>query len=445
VVIVGGGLSGLAAGVGIAARGIPVVVLEQRAAPGGRALSFTDEHTGEVIDNGQHVLIAGYHRTLRFLETIGTLPLLAVQHHPTLILHHPQRGFCTFRLPDLPSPLHLAGGIAATRLFAVRDKLRMLRAGAALASFRDASPGKAAGMTVDEWLDAAGQSAETKRSFWEPLAVSIMNEHCTAASALVFIRSLRAAFLGGRRSAALALPTVGLTDLYVHGAVAAIARAGGEVRCGNDVAASSQNGDAIAGVRLRDGTTIDCSALILAVPPARAAQIVPERLRAAGFLAAMAAAPSSPIVSVHLWYDQDFMPHEFAGVIGRRVQWVFNRRKIARAPGRGGHVSAVISAAHDAVAMTNEELTHTAAEDLTAVYGAAAASPVRSVVIREKRATFACTPAVERMRPGPLTPVRNLFLAGDWTATGLPATIEGAIISGERCVDLAAACVAASR
>ncbi len=441
VVIVGGGLSGLAAGVGLSARGIPVVLLEQRAAPGGRALSFTDDRTGEVIDNGQHVLIAGYHRTLRFLETIGTRPLLAVQDHPALTFHHPQRGFCTFRLPGLPSPLHLAGGIAASTLFSPGDKVRMMRAGLALATFREEAAGRLAAMTVEEWLDAVGQSAETKRSFWEPLAVSIMNEHCAAASALVFIRSLRAAFLHGRRSSAIALPTVGLSELYVDAAVAAIARQGGEVRCGQDVVESRRDGDAIGAVRLRDGATIECSALILAVPPGKAAALLPAHLRDAGYLAAMAAAPSSPIVSVHLWYHRDFMPQEFCGVIGRRVQWVFNRRKICRTPGRGGHLSAVISAAHTAVTMTNDELTQAAAQDLTAVYGPEADAPDHAVVIREKRATFACTPAVERMRPEARTPVRNLFLAGDWTATGLPATIEGAITSGERCVDLATAYV----
>lgn len=442
VVIVGGGLSGLAAGVGLSARGFPVVLLEQRPVPGGRAVSFTDDTTGEVIDNGQHVLIAGYHRTMRFLETIGTRSLLAVQEHPALVLHHPDRGFRTFRLPVLPSPLHLAAGIATSGLFSPGDTLRMMRAGAALAAFRDEAPGRTASMTVGEWLDAAGQSPETRRSFWEPLAVSIMNEHCASASALVFIRSLRTAFLQGRRNAAIALPTVGLSALYVDAAVAAITRTGGEVRCGQDVVATKTDDNGVEAVQLRDGTTVPCAALILAVPPMKAAALLPDDLRAAGLLAGMAAAPSSPIVSVHLWYASDFMPHDFCGVIGRRVQWVFNRRKICRAPAPGGHLSAVISAARDELTMTNDELTHAAARDLASVYGPAAGSPVHAVVIREKRATFACTPAVERMRPGAQTPVRNLLLAGDWTATGLPATIEGAIMSGERCVDLAAALLA---
>ena len=119
------------------------------------------------------------------------------------------------------------------------------------------------------------------------------------------------------------------------------------------------------------------------------------------------------------------MPQESLGVIGRRIQWVFNRR--------GGHLSAVISAAHAFVDLGNDELTRIALEDLVSVYGAKAGRATHTVVIREKRGTFSCTPEVQRMRPGSRTPVPNLFIAGDWTDTGYPATIEGAIMSGELC------------
>ena len=164
VVIVGGGLSGLAAGVGLSSRGIPVLLLEQRPAPGGRASSFVDDETGDVIDNGQHVLIAGYARTMRFLESIGTRDRLAVQSVPTLLFHHPRRGFCTFLVASLPSPLNLLGGVVMTDLLSAADKLRLLRAGAALRTFRDDAPGDAADMTVGEWLASRGQSAEMMRS-----------------------------------------------------------------------------------------------------------------------------------------------------------------------------------------------------------------------------------------------------------------------------------------
>jgi len=430
VVIVGGGLSGLAAAVGLSSRRIPVLLLEQRKSLGGRAYSFVDDATGTVIDNGQHVLIAGYSRTMEFLGTIGTRDSLAVQTAPEFVFHHPDRGFCSLRFPLLPSPLHLLSGIITTDLFSAADRFRLLRAGRGLWSVRDEA---VAGMTVGAWLDSLGQSAETKRSFWEPLAVAIMNEHIAVASAIVFIRALRTAFLSGARGAALAIPTVGLSDLYVEPARAFIARNGGRLRCGADVAGSVAEGGDVTGVRLKAGETIPCSALILAVPSSRAPSLLPAALRESGFLDSAARIPLSPIVSVHLWFGEDVMPQEVLGVIGRRIQWVFNRRKICREHGRGGHVSVVISAAHDFVDRDNEALTQIAVEDLRSVYGAHVPRPSHAVVIREKRGTFSCTPEVERIRPECDTPVPNLFIAGDWTNTGYPATIEGAIMSGEKC------------
>ncbi|HEX7572190.1 MAG TPA: hydroxysqualene dehydroxylase HpnE [Bacteroidota bacterium] len=432
VVIVGGGLSGLAAAVHLSSRRIPVLLLEQRKFLGGRAYSFVDDSTGTVIDNGQHVLIAGYTHTMEFLGRIGTRDRLAVQGDPELVFHHPERGFCTFRLPLLPSPLHLLGGIITTDLFSPRDKIRMLRAGGALRSFRTEAVG---GMTIEAWLDSIGQSAETKRSFWEPLAVAIMNERIGVASAVVFIRALRTAFLSGRRGTALAIPTVGLSDLYVGPARAFIERQGGVLRCGADVTGSVVDGENVAGVRLKEGEMIGCSALILAVPSYRAPSLLPAALRTTGFMAPAASIPLSPIVSVHLWFEEEVMPQVTLGVIGRRVQWVFNRRKICpeNEKERGGHLSAVISAAHAFVEMGNDDLTRIVLEDLESIYGPNAGRATHAVVIREKRGTFSCTPEVERIRPGCETPVPNLFIAGDWTDTGYPATIEGAIISGERC------------
>ena len=441
VVIVGGGLSGLAAAVQLSSRRIPVLLLEQRKSLGGRAYSFLDESTGTVIDNGQHVLIAGYAHTMEFLETIGTRDRLAVQRTPELVFHHPERGFCSFRLPILPTPMHLLGGIMTTGLFGVPDKLRMLRAGGALRSFRAEAP---VGMTVEAWLDSHGQSPETKRSFWEPLAVAIMNEHIGVASAHVFIRALRTAFLSGARGSALAIPTVGLSDLYVEPARAFIEREGGVVRCGADVVASLVEEEHVAGVRIREGETIPCSALILAVPSYRAPSLLPETLRGSGYMARVPSIPLSPIVSVHLWFDEDVMPQESLGVIGRRIQWVFNRRKICREQGKGGHLSVVISAAHRFVEMGNDELIRIALDDLASVFGTDIGNGTHAVVIREKRATFSCTPDVERIRPGCDTPIANLFIAGDWTDTGYPATIEGAIISGERCADRAGKLLAGS-
>lgn len=436
VVVVGGGLSGLAAAVGLAASGIPVVLCEQRFAAGGRAFSLRDAATGDIIDNGQHVLIAAYARTMNFLSTIGTREHLAVQPVPLLRFHHPRRGFCSFRMAAMPSPLNLLGGIVMTDLLDAGDRLRLLRAGARLKSFDSSSPGPVAFMTIEQWLDGAGQSEEARRSFWEPLAIAIMNERIGIASAKVFLHSLRAAFLGSSAGGALALPTVGLSDLYVNAAVRFIEGKGGRVRVGARVSRLTTRGEIIGPVRLEGGEEIDCSAVILAVPPHKLPGLLPSHPATDRLRDSAAAVPSSPIVSMHLWFPVDFMPMASLGIIGKRIQWLFNRRMIGREEGEGGHVSAVISAARAFVGWTNDQLIRAACEDLRAVFGPTVGAPGHAVVFREKLATFSCTPAVEAARPGPGTFFRNLFLAGDWTATGFPSTIEGAIVSGERCVDL---------
>ncbi len=434
VVIIGGGLSGLASGAYLSTHGIPVVVLEQKPVAGGRAYSYIDSTTGDTVDNGQHLLIAGYQKTMQFLEMIGTKHLLRIQRRPRLLFHHPQRGFKTFTLPAFPSPVHLLWGILSTDLLSIRDRLNLVRAGLALQkSGRDDGVHS---QTVEQWLDSQHQSAECKRSFWEPLAVSIMNEKTATASASAFLHSMREAFLTNWKSAAAALPVAGLSQLYVDGACGYIAGRGGSVRCNADVVSIVRDGDRVSGVELKDGERIECSAVVCALPWYRIGALLPTGVQMDRPTARVTQLGVSPIVSIHLWFAREVMHDEFVGLVGRRVQWFFNRRLILHERGKGGHISATISAAHEYVELTNTDLVAIAVEDLRSVYPEASTPPTHAVVIREKRATYSSTPDSERARPGNRTSLPNLFLAGDWTDTGLPATIEGAIVSAERCAQL---------
>ncbi len=437
VVIVGGGLSGLSAGVELSLRNIPVVLLEQKPFAGGRAYSFTESVTGETVDNGQHVLLAGYGATLRFLGIIGTRDRLYIQPSPVLLFHHPVRGFRQFAIPGLPAPLHLVAAILTSDLLPAGDRLRMLRAARGIRALNGGAAGSFGGLTVEQWLSMHGQSSECRRSFWEPLAVSIMNEHVARASARVFVRTLHSAFLERRGDAALAIPTVGLSALYVDPALSLIQRKGGRVRCNADVERVAVSEGRVSGAVLRDGEVVECSACILSVPPDRVVRMLPDELLRAGYLSSLRAAPSSPIISLHLWFDHDFMSQPFLGLIGRRVQWIFNARRLKGGPGEGGHITAVISAAHEYVGSSNDELVRLAVEDLESVFRNSVGQPRHAVVIREKKATISCTPELEEERPDQQTPIPNLFLAGDWTDTGLPATIESAILSAGRCTELA--------
>ena len=435
VVIVGAGLAGLAAAVELSLAGTRVCVLEQKQHGGGRAYSFTDAATGETIDNGQHALIAGYTSTLRFLDRIGTRSRLHRQEHPSLTFHHPVRGRRRFVLPPLPAPFHLAAGILSTGLFAPADRLRLLKAGLALRSIdeRDPALGRE---TVAAWLARQGQGPELLRSFWEPLAIAVMNERTERASALLFARCLRRAFLESTTHATLLLPSVGLSELFVHPACALITARGGSLRLGARVTGLTLEGGAAEGVVLADGSRLAASAVILAVPSWALETLLPGSFPGRDILVRASALPVSPILSLHLWYPDDFMEDDALGLIGRTVQWVFNRRKIEERIAGGGHLSTVISAAHEQIGLSNDELAGIVTGDLREVFGEAASRPARTVVIREKRATFSPHPDAESLRPPHATAVPNLFLAGDWTATGLPGTIEGAVWSGHRCAEL---------
>jgi squalene-associated FAD-dependent desaturase len=429
VAVVGGGLSGLAAGVELVSRGIRVTLLEQKPALGGRAYSFRDSVTGDTIDNGQHVLIAGYGRTMRFLETIGTREFVRVQHTPSLMFHHPQRGFCEFRLPLLPTPFNLLIGILGCALFSFRDRMSLLHAGLSLRAMRKLDRRRLAGQTVEEWLKSVGQSAECIRSFWEPIAVSIMNERIEKASAFVFVEAMRTAFLGGSRSAALAIPSVGLSQLYVEGARKFVTLRGGEIRCNADVVEVVLENEIAAGVRLRDSTFVAADAVVLTVPSNKLVPLLPAQLKKQ--LSQVIAIDVAPIVSIHLWFKQEFMPHESVGLIGRRIQWLFNRRLINGEEGEGSHVSAVISGGYEFIGKTKDDLVKIAVDDIRSLYPVLCEEPCHAVVIREKSATYSSSPLTEPLRPRAKTEIPNLFLAGDWTATGYPATIEGAVLSAE--------------
>ena len=436
MIIVGAGVSGLAAGVTLASRGIPPLLLEQKPFAGGRAYSFRDSQTGETVDNGQHVLLTGYSRTNRFLDMIGSRSLLAVQPATELLFHHPHRGFCSFALPEWKSLLRLPAGILGSQLLPFVDRCRMLRSGRSILYDTDE---QLASQTIRQWIASHHQSWECQTSFWEPLAVSIMNERIDRASALSFLRALRSAFLGSPQDARLAFPRAGLSQLYVDPAVAFIRQKEGSLLYNANVVEVLVREDRVSGVRLKDGSTFPCAALILSVPPHRIGSIVPSRLHSLFAINAWEQFTFAPIVSVHFWFQEDFMSQPFVGLVRRRTHWLFNRRQLSDEPLPGGHISSVISAAHDVVTCSNEEIIRMALEDLRSVFGTLVADPLHAVVVREKRATVSLTPFVESSRPPQHTPIPNLFLAGDWTRTGYPCTIEGAVISGETSADLATA------
>ena len=233
------------------------------------------------------------------------------------------------------------------------------------------------------------------------------------------------------------MSAVGLTDLYGAEARRIIEEKGGQVHLNRPAAGLEIDGNRVRAVRLADGSRIEADAVISSVPPGALVKLLTGSTgyKVPGTLVQdFRKFHSSPILSVNLWLDRPVTEDFFAALIGCRFQWLFNKQAILKLAGiSAGYVSLIISAAADFLERSNEELVRMAVEDLQSCFPSAGLiTPARSQVVRERDATVSLTPETEKLRPGPATSIPNLFLAGDWTATGLPATIESAVVSGEQ-------------
>jgi len=419
VIVIGGGFAGLSAATALAERGARTLVVEARPSLGGRATAFTDPATGERVDNGQHVLFGCYHETFRFLRRIGADGHVRVQHRLAVEMidraGHRSRLAC----PALPSPLHLLAGVMTWNALGWRDRLSALKMRAALA---DSAAAFSSRQTVRQWLIAHQQTPRLIEMLWEPLAVAALNQPIDQAGAAAFAAVLRPMFAGSPRDAALALPSKPLDETYAAPARSYIEERGGEVRVSSPATIRGHH------VLIRN-ERITAAAIIVAVPWHALSDVLTDRPAALGrVLDAADRTDASPIVTINLWFDRVVTDRPVIGLPGRTLQWVFDKRA---AFGQGAsHLSLISSGAEAVVARGNQQLIDLALAELSdALPAVRSAALLRGVVVREKKASFSVAPGQPR-RPLTRTGVPGLFLAGDWIDTGLPATIEGAVISG---------------
>jgi len=424
-VVIGGGCAGFGAATALTARGARVLVLEARPGLGGRATAFTDPDTGERVDNGQHILMGCYDETLRLLDRIGASHLVTWQTGLRTPMIDRQGRHSVLALPALPSPLHFLAGVLAWDALSWRERVSVLRAGSALRAGGTAP----SGISVRQWLTELGQAPRLCELFWGPLALAALNQSIDQAEAAAFMRVLARVFGPDPAAAALVLPAVPLDALYADPSRAWLEERGGAVRT-QAPARIVVDGDRVRGVRVRDEEIV-CPLVIPAVAWYAFGALFDEPPAAlAATLANAAALASLPIVTVNLWFDGPVMQDALVGLPGRNFQWVFDRRAIVG--GTASHLSLVSSGAEQIVAMPNDALVALAlAEVRDALPDARRARFKRGLAVREKRSTFSLASDAPP-RPATTTAIAGLLLAGDWIDTGLPATIESAVLSGHR-------------
>lgn len=428
LVVLGGGMAGIAAAACLAERGLRPTLIESRPYLGGRTRSFIHHPTGDEIDNGQHLMMGCYHDTFRLLEMLGTRHLVEMQRSLRVEFRSPDGTPALLDAPrSLPSPLGVLVGMLRLQGLSGRDRLALLRLGLA-AMFGNPS----AHETVGEYLDRLGQSRELQRRLWEPIIVATLNTPIEQASARLFVEVMRRAFMGRGDNSRLAFPRTGLSRL-IEPARHYIEEHGGRVMTGAPVTAIERAEQGLI-LHLKERPPVNTGHVIAALPWRSL-----RRLMAGELPGGIRPAPGpehdyAPIVSLYLWYDRDLptIP-PFAALLGAHVQWMFNRRKLGSPPNHEfpGLLSCTISAAFQQTPMAEKEMLALADRELRGAFPELGdAQLLEGLVVREKHATFLATPDMAERRPEPRTDIRGLYLAGDWTATGLPATIEGAVQSG---------------
>ncbi|MEW6777980.1 MAG: hydroxysqualene dehydroxylase HpnE [Bdellovibrionota bacterium] len=446
VLVVGSGLAGLTAAVHLSRKGHRVTLAEQKKFLGGRTYSFQDKQTGEVVDNGQHVLTTTYDSLLELLEIIGTRDKVCFPDRLQTFFQDPKHGSVWLRAPKLPGPLAPLGGILgmwSLPSIPLIDKLTIFQTGARLAPVLLGSiPKRLDTITAEEWFGELGIPLSVRRAFWYPFTIGTLNEKPDRVSAHLLAQLLRWGFVRRGKPASLGYPTTDLGTLFVDPSARFVEKHGGKILTGTTVVNVETDGKKIAGILCKDGTRLEADAYVLALPGTALAKMIEKPpLSEIPFFHQAKGMEDAPIVGVNLWFDKPLgTGNSYDGLLDSPIEWVFDRTKMHGKQKDGRYYYAlIVSASWDLMKMSNTQILELALDEVRRFYPEARDFKLlHGSVVKEPTATFSGTPGFEKKRLPNETPLKNLFLAGDWTKTDLPSTMESAARSGKWAAEAAA-------
>ncbi len=435
MIVIGGGLAGLAAGVALADAGCRVRLFEQRPYLGGRATSYVLPN-GEHVDNCQHVTLGCCTNLEDFYRRVGSAG--KIKFFDRLVFLDPQGMTGIMKADFLPAPVHMTGSFLFFAPLAYPDKLSIARALAAIliAGGRPKDAYAADPISMLAWLQRHKQTSTAIERFWRVVLVSALNEELDRTDARFGIDVFWKAFLANRTGYRMGVPSVPLAELY-EGCRIAIEKKGGEVILRSPVRSLRFENGALKAALFDGGREESGDSFILALPHDRTAELLSKEVRFANpSLAHLEKFKVSPITGVHFWFDREVTHEPFITLLDTQTQWIFNKTALygkedPAAPDKGQYLQLVISASYALVRKSREEIIELCLKEVRqAMPAAREAQLLKATVIKEAAATFSPEPGVDQWRPSQETKTPGLFLAGDWTATGWPATMEGAVRSG---------------
>jgi squalene-associated FAD-dependent desaturase len=435
VIVIGGGLAGLSAGVALAEAGWRVRLFEQRPFLGGRATSYVLPD-GEHVDNCQHVTLGCCTNLEDFYRRVGSAG--KIKFFDRLLFQDPQGRTGEMQAGMLPAPFHMTGSFAGFAPLTLADKrsiawamLDILRGKGRTADLDE--PG---GISMLEWLKRRKQTTGAIERFWRVVLVSALDEELDRTDARFGVDVFWKGFLSNRTGYRMGVPSVPLAELY-DGCKTEIEKRGGEVNLRMPVRAIRVENGAVAGVEFDGGRRESAEAYVFALPHPAMAELASEEIKQLEpRLGELGKIGVAPITGVHFWFDREVMTEPFVTLLDTTTQWIFNKtalygEKNGAGKEKGQYLQLVISASYDLLQKPRQEIIDLCLKEVQqALPAAREAKLVKATVIKEAAATFSPQPGVDRWRPTQETKIRGMFLAGDWTATGWPATMEGAARSG---------------
>jgi zeta-carotene desaturase len=443
VIVVGGGVAGMSCACSLASSGLRVSLVERRGYLGGRASSYRYPGVDEVIDNCQHVLFGCCTNLLGFYRRIGVENKIHWTRSMTMI--EPGGRRTVLGPSPLPAPLHGLPSLLAAKAFTSKDKKALMRAFSAILRM---NPASSSAETLGVWLRENGQTTGAIERFWRLVIASALNADIDEIALPYAAKVIRELFLNSAEAGAMGMSTVPLSELYA-GAEKFLRERGGEVVFNAGVESANWNEKTSQWTLATRAGTFVADYLVLAIPFEAMAKLLPQMPPAPGAEALAQKIERHehwPICSVHLWFDREITDLEHAVLLDRTIHWMYNKSRLQpERKGKGSYLELVISASRAFAALERNEAIALALSELSEFFPAVKGAKLeKAALVKEVRATFGVPPGIDAFRPeAKSSPWPNCILAGDWTATGWPSTMESAARSGHLAAEAACAAIGA--